>query len=571
MLDLDTLRDLADFAGPERAFLTVYLDHGDAPSVLEADLARIRSLLSDQPAEAEHFEESLAIARELMGEFGPPHGGALAVFASWAGDVRRAYELPEKVGSTVWMGDAPYLRPAYEFVEEHETYAAVVLDNEKARIYLVSADEVDEHGRVRGDVKNRVKKGGWSQKRYARRRDKQIETYATEVADGLAELEAERPFARVVLVGSDEPVRAVTAALRQDLKDKLVGSRSVDGNADEDEALEAAADLALEGEREAERSLWVQIREQGMGPGLAAFGATSVLEALTQARAEAVLVDRDAEIRGTKCRACERVHHGTPTTCGTCGSRDVFRVDLVEVMTEKAVRTGAEVDFVDPFPALGDVGGVAALLRYALKTTDAEQEERERRERAEREQAERDRAEREPAALEEAPAAALEAETGADLEVAPGTSLEDEPTVDLEAAPAVDGGASDAEPGPVLEAEPAAGPVSDLEADPAALEVEPVDLEVDPAGLEAAVPEAEPPTPKSAPPKPAPPAPTVEAPALEDVQPTETAAGPVRDRPAKTAPASEAPVRPRRRTPAWAIVLLLLVAISAVIAIVISL
>ncbi|PAP77622.1 Vms1/Ankzf1 family peptidyl-tRNA hydrolase [Rubrivirga marina] len=364
MLDATTLRELADLAGPERAFLTVYLDAADDPSVLDARFTRIRTLLADEPEELEHFEESLALAREMIDTHDAPEGGALAVYASWAADLRLAYALPEPVGTKVWMGDAPFLRPAFELLDEHETYAVVVLDNEKARIYLVSADEVDEEGRVRGDVKNRVKKGGWSQKRYARRREKQIETYATELADGLAALHAERPFARLVLVGSNEPVQALTAALRTDLKDKLVGTTSVDGNASDADALEAAADLAEAGERQSEQELWHAIREQGVGPGLAAFGATSVWNALRAARAESVLVDREADLAGTKCRACEHVVHGTPQTCGACGSKDVFRVDLVETVTEQAARTGAEVDFADPFDALTEVGGIAALLRY---------------------------------------------------------------------------------------------------------------------------------------------------------------------------------------------------------------
>ncbi|PAP80286.1 hypothetical protein B1759_02480, partial [Rubrivirga sp. SAORIC476] len=384
MLDAAALRSLADLDGPERAFLTIYLDAGDDPSVIDARATRVRALLSDQPAELEHFEESLTMAREMV-ETHAPTEGALAVFASWAADLRRAYALPEPVGTTLWMGDAPYLRPAAELLDEHETYAAVVLDNTKARIYLVSADEVDEEGRVRGDIKNRVKKGGWSQKRYARRRDKQLETYATELAADLATLDAERPFARLVVVGSEEPARALAEALRQDLKDKLVGSRSVDGNASDAEALGVAADLAEQGEREAEQALWLAIREQGMGPGLAAFGATSVLEAVQQARAEAILVDREVEIDGTKCRACERVVHGTPETCQHCGSSDVFRVDLVEAITEQATRTGAEVDFADPFEALAGVGGVAALLRYSLSENHAQREERERRAQARRE------------------------------------------------------------------------------------------------------------------------------------------------------------------------------------------
>ena len=387
-LDEDHLRALSDLAGPERAFLTVYLDADDERSVLDERFARVRSLLADQPEETEHFEQNLAVVGRLLDGQAAPAGGAVVAFAGWAADLAKAYPLPEPVGTRVWMGDAPYVRPAYELLEEHETFAVAVVDNTSAKIFFVAPDEVDEEGRVRGDVKNRVKKGGWSQKRYARRREKQIEQYASEIANDLQTLDQERPFARLVLLGSDEPVRAVKAALPTALADKLVGTRAVSADASEAELLDAAAEVAEAGERQDEEDLWTAIREQGVGPGLAAFGATKVLDALRQARVEAVLVDREAEIAGTKCRDCEHVAHGTPNTCGVCGSRDVFRVDLVETMTEQAVRTGAEVDFTDPFDALTDAGGVAALLRYALDKKDAVEEERERLKRAEQEERE---------------------------------------------------------------------------------------------------------------------------------------------------------------------------------------
>ncbi|WP_412067163.1 Vms1/Ankzf1 family peptidyl-tRNA hydrolase [Rubrivirga sp. IMCC43871] len=460
MLDAATLRLLADLAGPERAFLTVYLDAADDAGVLESRFARVRALLADQPAEAEHFEESLALARPLIEEHAVGEG-SLAVFTSWAGDLCKAYALPEAVGTTVWMGDAPYLRPAAELLDENETYAAVVLDNEKAKIYLVSADEVDEEGRVRGDVKNRVKKGGWSQKRYARRRDKQIETYATQLAADLATLDAERRFARLVIVGSSEPARALTAALRQDLRDKLVGSRSVDGNASDAQALATAAELAEQGERQAEQDLWAAIQEQGMGPGLAAFGATSVLAALQAARADALLVARDADLDGTKCRACEAVAHGTPDTCGVCGSSDVFRVDLVEVFTEQATRTGADVDFADPFDALTEVGGVAALLRYSLAENDADREERERRAQAAQDQAER--AQREAKTSGTSSVSDPAAVSDPDLVVEPVTELVAETAVEPEVEPVVT---------PVAEpvVDPIPTPVSEPVAEPVATE-----------------------------------------------------------------------------------------------------
>src|SRR5690606_24006541 len=120
----------------------------------------------------------------------------------------------------------------------------------------------------------------------------------------------------------------------------------------------------FEGERAEERRLWDRIREGLFVGGLATAGPTRVLAALEEARAEALLIDREAAIEGRKCRACEHVAHGTPQTCQRCGAADLFEVDLVESLVTRAARTGADVDFTDPFDALTEAGHVAALLRY---------------------------------------------------------------------------------------------------------------------------------------------------------------------------------------------------------------
>ena len=364
MFTADALRPLADLSAPERAFLTVYLDAADDASVLDSRFERARSLLAEQPDETEHFERSLETAQGLLRDHAAPRGGALAVFASWAADLAAAVPLPVPVGTRVWMGDAPYVRPLYELLDEHETFAAAVVDNTRARVFVVTAEEAAQEASVRGDVKNRVKKGGWSQKRYARRREKELHHYAADIAGALADLHDERPFARLVLLGSEETALAVQAVLRTDLADLLVAVDTAETDAPEADLIAQAAALAEEAEREDERGLWREIREQGLSGALGAFGATRVLEALGAARAEALLIDREAELAGTKCRACEHVAHGTPETCQVCGSSDVFGVDLVEVFTERAAQTGASVDFADPFPPLAEAGGVAALLRY---------------------------------------------------------------------------------------------------------------------------------------------------------------------------------------------------------------
>ena len=356
------LKQLADLEGPERAFLTLYLSGPESVRALDQTFASIRSLLKGNEAEAEHFEQNIKLLGPLLDglSFDTP---SVAVFVCWALDVAETLPLEVAVPDKVWMGDSPYLRPIAELKDEYEDFAVVVVDNTAAQIYSVHAAEVEGEGRVRGDVKNAVKKGGWSQKRYARRREKELDQYAGEVAESVRALHDESGFARLVLLGSDEAMQAVEGHLAPPLKERLVSKKSVDVD-DEGAVMRAAFALYFEGERASERALWEQIKEGYLTGGLAAVGPQRTLAAAQAARVAVALVDREAELEGRKCRACELAVFGTPDTCQQCGSADVFEIDFVNELVETLARTGAEADFVDPFEALTDVGGVAALLRY---------------------------------------------------------------------------------------------------------------------------------------------------------------------------------------------------------------
>ncbi len=355
------LRHLADLHGPTRAFLSIYLASEDDRGLLDARFREIRALLDDETERA-YFEENLTLAQPLIDA--PFSETSRALFVCWALDFSESHDLPIAVATDVRVDSSPYVRPLAEMQDEHEDFAVVVADNRGASVYLVSAGEMEQGGRVRGDVKNRVKKGGWSQKRYARRRDKELERYATRVAEELDALHAESPFERLVLLGQDEAMQAVEHALSNPMRARVVGKDSIDVN-DDESVVETAAEALYEAEERAEEQrLWEAIREGYLSGGLAVAGATRTLDALAAGRVEELLVSRDATLAGVRCRVCEHLAHGTPATCYACGASDLFEVDLVNELVELAAQTSAAVEFADAFPALEEVGGVAALLRY---------------------------------------------------------------------------------------------------------------------------------------------------------------------------------------------------------------
>jgi peptide chain release factor subunit 1 len=356
------LRALADLSGPDRAFLSIYFANPDDRGLLDARVREIRAFLSDQPTELEHFEENLKLARPLIdAPFGET---SRAIFVCWALDYAQAHDLPVEVATLVRVDSSPYLRPLAELEDEYERFAVVVADNKGTSVYTVSAGDMRQAERVSGGVKNSVKKGGWSQKRYARRREKQLERYATRVAEQLEELHDEVPFERLVLLGQPEAMRAIEDALSNPMRERIIGEATVDVGDAQDVAEEKAVELYLEEERDEEMRLWNEIKAGYLSGGLGVAGPSRTLGALKTGRVEELLVARDAQIKGVRCRACENLAHGTPQTCYACGSSDLFEVDLVNEMAELAAQTSAHVEFADAFGALKGVGGVAALLRY---------------------------------------------------------------------------------------------------------------------------------------------------------------------------------------------------------------
>ncbi|MEQ8762323.1 MAG: Vms1/Ankzf1 family peptidyl-tRNA hydrolase [Planctomycetota bacterium] len=363
MLNEIDLRALSELHSPERAFLSLYFEDEAGRNMLQQRIRRCRDLVEDDADELEHFERNLEKIESWLEEH-ESADGPHCVFACWLLDLCQGYALDLPAGNRLRVGAAPYLRPLAELQEENETFAMVVIDNEATRVFLVTAEESMLEDTVRGDVRHRTKKGGWSQKRYARRREKQLHHYVQEVADHLGELVRDEGIERIVLLGSEETRVALLDRLTPEVRECLIGERGIDVEAARDWMTQEALELFFEDERQSETRTWKEIRAEYLGEGLATVGAEDVWRMLAVGRVDRVLLDRELECQGTRCSKCGNVTPREADRCDFCEGDDVFPVDLIDEIVRQAEQTSAEIDFADPIPGLTKVGGIAALLRY---------------------------------------------------------------------------------------------------------------------------------------------------------------------------------------------------------------
>lgn len=371
MLEEIDLRELASWraeAGEGRIVTTLYLRSPRALNRFTRRVNAIRKLLTEHPEERAQFEANLSrIEGEL--EASPfTSGGVYMVCCAKLDKFLRCEiplhedRLPREDG--LWFTRAPYLRPLAELKDEFEQHVVIFANNTSARVELVSAGKHEQMETLLGEIKNSVKKGGWSQQRYARRRAKQIDEYALEISDALERLERHTSFDRVLLLGSSEILQTLPEKLPRRLRNKIDGVRVIASRETNTGVERIAAELFEEAERVEEREIWEEIREEALQQGRALLGAMDVQVALQQGRVQTLLVQRDVRIDGTQCKACGHTALGVLELCVACGGNEPHAIDMINEFVEAAVSSGATIEFSDTHEELAAVEGIAALLRY---------------------------------------------------------------------------------------------------------------------------------------------------------------------------------------------------------------
>lgn len=364
MLQDINLRELAEVRGNGQDVLSAYFRGSEGLSQLSHREETIRDLLEDDPLELENFEASLVNIRTMLGDNPVDTAVGVCCFSSEILGFLRGYPIAMEVPNRLIVGPAPYIRPLAELQDEYETFLIVRCDNDRTQLFTVTNKTSENETAIKGGIKNHVRKGGWSQQRYERRRDEHLGHYGSEVAEQVDKLVREHSINRIVLIGSSETMQAIDEQLHGELQNKVVGREAFDLGRSDDEMIERAYESYFADERQQEQDLWRRIKNETLSEGRGCLGAEDTLDAAKLGRVEVALATRDAQLRATKCKECENIASGKRDSCPACKSQDVFSVDYIDALARQLELTSARLDFVDSIPALVKRGHVGALLRY---------------------------------------------------------------------------------------------------------------------------------------------------------------------------------------------------------------
>lgn len=358
------LRKLSEISTSDRSCLSIYLSGQKSVKDLSDKFKEMRKVLGKENGmdEREHFDNNVDfVLKYLKGN--PLKSGSLCIFSCWILDFFEAYPINASVKDVIRLDSSPYIRPLAELQDEYENAAVVIADNKKARIYMISSLVAGSEESITGDIKNHVKKGGWSQQRYERRRDKEIIHYAKDITDALIELHKNESFRRIVLAGGKEIIQAIEKYLPKNLQ-KLVSTKAMDIKSVDNVINHEIMDILTVRERRSEENLWNKIRNEYLRGDLGVIGLHDVFNALNMGNVEQIIVDRNFNPKGWRCRDCEKLFISETHFCPNCKSESLFEVDLINEITEIIKQFGGGIDFSVPIPGLTESGQIAALLRF---------------------------------------------------------------------------------------------------------------------------------------------------------------------------------------------------------------
>ena len=360
------LRSLSDISAKHRTFLSVYFNGRKEWEHHKNNIKKIEVLLKEHSDELEHFRMNVKMLKETLDKNIKNENANIAAFCCWAMDFCEVYSLPFKIKYNLFKVDSsPFIRPLAELNDEYESCAIVISDNRETKIFMMSSEKSNDLIKsIKGNIKNHVKVGGWSQKRYSRRRDKQIHHYVKDICEELVRLDNETDFNRILFLGSEEILRSIKSSLPSSIKtskeliDKIIDlGRSKNEIQAEIDALVGKLEIAEE------KNLWSKIKDELFAGGLGVTGLNEVIDYAESGRLDSVIVEKAFNVSGARCRKCDHLQIDL-SDCEKCNSADLYEVGIVNELVELLTQSSADIEFCEHIDELHQLGGIAGLLRY---------------------------------------------------------------------------------------------------------------------------------------------------------------------------------------------------------------
>jgi peptide chain release factor subunit 1 len=385
------VRELArvdhDGAGSGAEVLSMYVDVD--PRTFASPATRFSSIQSaiDQAERAApngHWSGAIDRLRVAFatGEHGVDGARGLLLYTTPEGEATLV-RLPWPVEQEVAFDRAVHVRQLVRSLPT-SSWCVLLCNRRTARIMLGDRDHLEQVDELRDDVDGQHDQGGWSQTRFARNIQEQVDDHLRRVAAVVGDIRRTGAVDCLLVAAPAELRAQLESRLGDQVRRTMCGWVDVDVEHASVADVCAATALAMKtwDDDQLDRTL-ARLQQNAGRRERAVIGLEDALQALAERRVETLVVNDGLSHPGLVCP------HGDwlatdGGVCPTHGSRLQPCADVVELAIEHAVRQDARitiVDRVDPheeaasdgappermaFQAMRALGGISAIVRFDL-------------------------------------------------------------------------------------------------------------------------------------------------------------------------------------------------------------
>ena len=287
----------------------------------------------------------------------------LVVFASE--NLWQVYRLPVQPGNHIVVDRTPFVQPPILLVRRSPRYCTVLVDKERARLFLLQMGEIQDYSMVLDEVPKHHEQGGWAQARLQRRHEDAVMHHLKRSAELTFEFFQREGFDYLLLGGTDKLTSAFFERLHTYLQERMVGTLTIATVASAGEVLDQTLRTMEAVQARLAEELSARLKEE-VGQGkLGVAGLTATIRALNSHRVMELVVEEGYQVPGGRCTDCGSLSIRSTGKCRYCGGKIERVENLVDEAVERAFAQGAQVHFVPPNQTLWEMERIGALLRYA--------------------------------------------------------------------------------------------------------------------------------------------------------------------------------------------------------------
>ena len=304
-MEIKKLSELYDVESRE-SFVSLYMNlEKTNERFVEKRKMACRSVLKENRELMENFDKTMLNIEKYLSINDRENGQkGLAIFASNEHDFFKAYKLGMPVEDLMVVNTSPYIRPIVKLIEDYETLGLVILDNHRARIYVVSSGRIEDKNKLARDIMNKHKKGGMSQARFQRLRRGAIEHFMKEVSEEMVRLFSKDNVVKIVIAGPGNAKILLMDFLPNELKREILDLIDMDFDEADGYLISRAEEAVLKDEKETVSKNVARLKEEILKHGLAVYGLNEIIDEVKNGHIELLLVSKGYKLRGWICEKC---------------------------------------------------------------------------------------------------------------------------------------------------------------------------------------------------------------------------------------------------------------------------